>query len=82
MDASDGPTGEIHFRMSRAEAVVLSEWLHRQEDRLEELATDPAEQVVLWDVTALLERLLPEPLRQDYPDVLEAARAQVRPDPE
>lgn len=79
MDASHGPADEIHFRMSRAEAVVLFDWIHCHEEDLEHLVGDPAEQAVLWEISALLERLLPEPFRQDYPDLLEAARAELRP---
>ena len=79
MDASHGPGDEIHFRMSRAEALVLFDWVQCHEEDLESLVGDPAEQAVLWGISALLERLLPEPFRQDYPDLIEAARAELRP---
>lgn len=82
MDASEGQDAIVYLRLSRAEALVLFEWLHRHEDedvRLDRLVEDPAERVVLWSLSGALEALLPEPFALDYADRLEAARAALRP---
>lgn len=39
---------------------------------------DQAEQRVLWDLEAALEKHLTEPLKSDYRERLEAARSRVR----
>ena len=82
VDGNEGPDGEVHLRMSRAEALVLFEWVHRHEDedvRLDDLVSDPAEGAVLWEISGVLERLLTEPFREDYAELLEAAREELRP---
>ena len=62
-DHGDG----VIIRLSRDEALVLFEWLHRCENEGRFTAPDHhAEQVALWNLSALLERELVEPLRPDY----------------
>ena len=62
-DPGDG----VIIQLSRDEALVLFEWLHRCEDegRLAH-AAHHAEQVALWNLSALLERELVEPFSQNY----------------
>jgi hypothetical protein len=69
--------GNVALNPSREEALVLSEWLHRfnSEDQTFE---DQAEQRVLWDIEAMLESELVEPLDPKYAELLAAARAKVR----
>jgi hypothetical protein len=69
--------GNVALNLSREEALVLSEWLHRfnSEDQTFE---DQAEQRVLWDIEAMLESELVEPLDPKYAELLAAARAKVR----
>jgi hypothetical protein len=56
------------------QALVLFEWLAR-EDGKDALPTEhPAELQVLWDLEAQLERVLVEPFRPDYAELLAAAR--------
>jgi hypothetical protein len=71
--AADSDRVTIH--LSRDEALVLFEWLHRSEDedRLSPLAHH-GEQVALWNLSALLERELVEPFMQEYTKLLKEAR--------
>lgn len=72
---------EISVGLSRDEALVLFEWLARTgADEQPAVFEDQAEQRVLWDLEAVLEKHLTEPLRSDYRELLEAARARVRDD--
>ena len=56
----------VSLIFSRSEALVLFEWLHRLEDAGDDLTRvgfqDQAEQRVLWDMSACLERALIEPV--------------------
>ena len=83
MEASAGAEDTVHVRMSSDEALVLFEWLHRHEAvnvRLDQLGLeDAAERAVLWSLSGSLEKVLAEPFRADYAQLLEAARANLRP---
>lgn len=69
----------IRLDLSADEALVLFEFLARisASDRLG-LFEDQAEQRVLWNLEALLEKTLVAPLRPDYAQLLTAARGRVR----
>lgn len=70
---------EISISLSRDQALVLFEWLARTGAGERPAAFDDrAEQRVLWDLEATLEKHLAEPFRSDYRDLLEAARGRVR----
>jgi DNA primase len=70
---------EISIMLSREQALVLFEWLSRTGVSDEPAAfADQAEQRVLWDLESALASLLTEPLREDYRELLAAARAQLR----
>jgi hypothetical protein len=60
---------------TRAEALVLFEWLKSNDERLP--FAHPAEQTVLWRLEAALERILPEAFAPDYEAVIAEARAEV-----
>jgi hypothetical protein len=64
--------------MTRAEALVLFEFLSRfdQDEQLD--IRDKAEELVLWHVHAAFERILVEPFATDYTQRLEVARDAVR----
>ena len=68
----------ISLRLDKHQALVLFEllWRHSETERLS--IEDPAEERVLWDLCADLERQLVEPFEPDYRDLLEEARAKVR----
>jgi hypothetical protein len=65
----------VVIELSRDEALVLFEWLHRSEDQ--DRVSQPehqAEQVALWNLSALLERALVEPFSQNYRQSVADAR--------
>jgi hypothetical protein len=70
---------EISLGLSRDQALVLFEWLARTgAGELPAAFEDRAEQRVLWDLEAALEKHLVEPLQVDYRERLEDARSRVR----
>lgn len=62
----------VILELSRAEALVLFEWLTSHDGGLP--IDDPSEQTVLWRIEGALESGLPEVLASDYQDQLAAAR--------
>lgn len=67
------------IEFSRDQAIVLFEWLVRTDVAGKPAAfEDQAEQRALWDLGASLESALTEPLREDFHEVLEAARERLR----
>lgn len=69
---------KISIEMSQAEALVLFEWLARN-DKVQRLQIeDEAEERVLWLLEAQLERQLVEPLAGNYSELLASARTLVR----
>lgn len=69
---------KIHVELSRAEAIVLFEWVSRFNKDEHVRFEDQAEQRVLWDIEAMLESTLVEPFASNYDDLLAKARATVR----
>lgn len=64
--------------LSPDEALVLFEFLSRSQETGAFELVDQAEQRVLWDVLASLEKALAEPFSPDYGALVAAARARVR----
>lgn len=77
MDVSDD---KVVIELSRAHALVLFEFLARfsngGDHKLE--IKDQAEARVLWDMCCDLEKVLTEPFRKDYTELLRHARDVVR----
>ncbi len=69
---------KLMLQVSRAEALVLFEFLARCEEAERFSFDDGAEQRVVWLIQAQLERELTEPLQPDYRDLLRQARDAVR----
>lgn len=69
---------KIRLELSRDEALVFFEWLTRFNKADGAQFEDQAEQRVLWDLEAMLESSIEEPLRTTYDDQLAQARARVR----
>ncbi|WP_437608245.1 hypothetical protein WMF20_46810 [Sorangium sp. So ce834] len=67
----------IHIQLTEAEAIVLFEWLTRNENAEALRYDDPAEQKVLWKLEAVLERTLVQPLAPNYSELLVKARKEV-----
>ncbi|TDC44969.1 hypothetical protein E1258_31000 [Micromonospora sp. KC207] len=72
---------EVVVRLSHDEALVLFQWLNRTDERTSDFADlveDQAEQRVLWNLTCLLERELPEPVSSGYRELNDQARTRLR----
>lgn len=72
--------GEVTISLTTDEALVLFDLLHRWED--DEQVTPPqneAEQIALWNVSALLARVLVEPFSPDYTRLVSEARTRLTP---
>ena len=82
MEALESANGSVSITFSKAEALVLFDWMQRVEaegiswSRLG--VVDQAEQRVLWDISASLESVLVEPFGPGYAEVIDAARNEVR----
>jgi HPt (histidine-containing phosphotransfer) domain-containing protein len=68
----------VTLTLSRDEAVVLFEWLHRFNSETAHRFDDQAEQRVFWDLEASLEASLEELLQPEHAEILAAARSRVR----
>jgi hypothetical protein len=69
---------KVNLELTRAEALVLFEWLVRTDSAEAIPIEDKAEQKVFWKLEAALEKSLREPLLPDYSQLLAAARQEVR----
>jgi hypothetical protein len=68
----------IKIELTSDAALVLYDWLTRFNQRADTDFADQAEERVLFDLEALLEKALVAPLQSDYADVLAEARSNVR----
>ena len=68
----------VTLDLTRAEALVLFEWLAQHDSAMKLPVEDEAEQKVLWTLEAQLEKALDEPFASNYADLLANARAEVR----
>jgi len=75
---SSGPEEKVHLRLTRAEALVLFDWVARLDAQKNLPVEDRAEELVLWRIEGQLESVLVEPLGPNYRDAVEAARNEVR----
>ncbi len=65
--------------LEKEEAIVMFEWICRfNKARNVNLFQDQAEERVLWDVEASLEKIMPEILERGYAEILAKAREKVR----
>jgi len=69
---------DVLVRLTHAEALVLFELLARADDDGVLANVDDADERVLRCIEAQLERVLSEPFRADYADLVNAARKTVR----
>ena len=70
---------KLSIELSKNEALVFFEFLTRfnQKD-WPEIFEDQAEQRVLWDIEAILEKELVEPFKPDYEEIIKQARETIR----
>ena len=65
---------KVKIELTSDEALVLYDWLTRFNQRADTNFADQAEERVLFDLEALLEKALVAPLRADYAHTLAQAR--------
>jgi len=71
---------KITLKLTKAESLVLCEWLARF-DSVQTLAFDhPSEERVLWRLQGQLESTLKEPLLPNYREIIDEARRCVEAD--
>lgn len=69
---------QVRLELTRAEALVLFEWLARLNASESLPFDDPAEQQTVWKLEGRLERMLAEPLSANYRELLAEARRKVK----
>lgn len=68
----------ITLEFSKAEAIVLFEFLARGNDINIFVIEDQSEQRVLWNIECMLEKALVAPFDSNYSNILSQAREEVR----
>ena len=68
----------VKLELTSDEALVLYDWLTRFNQRDNADFADQAEERVLFDLEAMLEKVLVAPLQSDYAELLAQARSKVR----
>ena len=68
----------VTIELTSDEALVLYDWLTRFNQQAETACADQAEERVLFDLEAMLEKALAASVQSDYADVLAQARSNVR----
>lgn len=69
----------IAISLSEDEALVFLEWLHNfNEEKHSTLFQDQAEQRVLWDMEADLEKVISVTFGNNYQEILSKARQRIR----
>lgn len=69
---------QIQVFLSSDEALVLFEFLSRFSDTDELTIVDQAEQRALWNLCGVFEKVLPEPFKQNYGELISEARERLR----
>lgn len=70
---------KINISLNKDEALVLFEFLSRFSESDSKLTIeDQAEERVLWNLCCDLEKILDEPLQENYREILNQAREKVR----
>jgi hypothetical protein len=68
----------VKIELTSDQALVLYDWLARFNQRADTDFSDQAEERILFDLEAMLEKALVAPLQSDYADLLAQARSNVR----
>ena len=68
----------VTIELTSEAALVLYDWLTRFNQREEIDVADQAEERVLFDLEAMLEKALATPLQSNYAELLAQARSHVR----
>ncbi len=68
------PPADVTITLTADQALVFFEWLTREDGKGRPPTEHQAEQNVLWEIEAQLEKTLVEPLQPDYAVKVAAAR--------
>ncbi len=69
----------MSLKLSNSEALVLLEWLTKFNERdHSSLFEDKAEERILFDLEAILEKVVPETFKGNYLETLSKARQEIR----
>ena len=68
----------VTIELTSEAALVLYDWLTRFNQQEEPACADQAEERVLFDLEAMLEKVLVAPLQSDYAMLVAQARSHVR----
>lgn len=68
---------EIHISLNRDEALVFFEFLSRFSVNDNLTIENQAKERVLWDLCCVFEKVLDEPFKENYLEILEKAREKV-----
>lgn len=71
-------SNNIRIELNEKEALVLFDWLTRFNERENNTYEDQAEERVLWNLEALLEKCLSGPFSDNYQKLLSEARTAIR----
>jgi hypothetical protein len=70
---------EINIKLTKDEALVLFEFISRfNESEHKELFQDQSEQKMMWLIEGQLQKILAEPFRPDYKEIIDNARNNIR----
>jgi len=70
---------DILIKLSNDEAIVFLHWLFRfNNNDTNHFFEDTAEQRILWDIEAVLEKVVSESLASNFQDILLKARQKIR----
>lgn len=67
----------VDISLTDDEALVLFHWLAQRSDVAAAEQKPTADDIALWNLEALLEKVLTAPFMSDYAEQLEAARARL-----
>ena len=73
-----GEEEEIKISLTKDEALVLFEFLFRFSDTEKLNIEHQAEERALWNLECSLEKILVEPFKDDYLELLETARERLK----
>ena len=69
----------IKLELTKDESIVLFEFLIRINEKENNIIfEDQSEQRLLWNIEAILEKLLIEPFQMNYDDIVKQARNNIR----
>ena len=69
---------QIQISLNKDEALVLFDFLSRFSDREDLVIEDQSEEKVLWNLCCDLEKILVDPFKENYAEILKLARKKVR----